>query len=177
MPEYNWIFTVTDFFTPEECQEWIAFAEREGFSDAPINTSFGPMMRPDIRNNRRVMVDDEDRAEELLRRASDYLPAKQGQWRLCGINERLRFYRYDVGQQFQWHYDGYFERVGGERSRLTFMVYLNDDFDGGHTSFESYAIQPQQGMALFFTHHLLHKGEPVTSGRKYVLRTDVMFRQ
>ena len=42
------------------------------------------------------------------------------------MNERLRFYRYDIGQQFDWHYDGYFERDNGERSYLTLMVYLND---------------------------------------------------
>jgi hypothetical protein len=26
-------------------------------------------------------------------------------------------------------------------------------------------------------HHILHKGQPVTAGRKYVLRTDVMYRR
>ena len=35
-------------------------------------------------------------------------------------------------------------------------------------------VKPRQGMALIFAHPLLHKGEPVVSGRKYVLRTDVM---
>ena len=133
-------------------------------------------MRPDIRNNQRVIVDEEDRAEDLFRRASDYLPKVQGDWQLAGINERLRFYRYDPAQLFEWHRDGYFERANRERSRTTFMIYLNDDFEGGQTSFDGCAIEPQQGMALFFDHQLLHKGEPVTSGRKYVLRTDVMFR-
>ena len=180
MPEYQWInddiFTVTDFFTPEECQEWIEFAETIGFSDAPINTGSGPMMRPDIRNNQRVMIDDMPRADELLRRSEEYLPKVQGHWRLAGVNERLRFYRYNVGQQFDWHFDGYFERESGERSRLTFMVYLNDDFDGGQTSFDNCVVEPQRGMALFFVHQIRHKGEPIRKGRKYVLRTDVMFR-
>ena len=26
-------------------------------------------------------------------------------WRAVGVNERLRFYRYDPGQQFDWHTD------------------------------------------------------------------------
>jgi len=30
-------------------------------------------------------------------------------------------------------------------------------------------------MALFFEHAIHHKGEPVLSGRKYVLRSDVMY--
>ena len=89
---------------------------------------------------------------------------------------RVDFYRYDVGQQFDWHYDGCYERPNGERSWLTFMIYLNGDFDGGQTAFENAAVEPDTGMALFFVHQVLHKGQPVTNGRKYVLRSDVMYR-
>jgi hypothetical protein len=32
-------------------------------------------------------------------------------------------------------------------------------------------------MALVFEHPVRHQGAPVTAGRKYVLRTDVMYRQ
>ncbi len=35
-------------------------------------------------------------------------------------------------------------------------------------------VVPRRGMALLFRHHLLHEGATVTSGRKYVLRSDVM---
>ena len=66
------------------------------------------------------------------------------------------------------------------------QVYLNEGFDsadstgadstGGETTFETQNIVPAQGMALFFLHHLAHKGQPVLAGRKYVLRTDVMYR-
>ena len=65
------------------------------------------------------------------------------------------------------------------------MIYLNDGFEGGATSFaelddrmrdeDRLTVNPRQGMALIFAHPLLHKGEPVVSGRKYVLRTDVMY--
>ena len=48
-----------------------------------------------------------------------------------GANERFRCYRYKPGQKFAAHYDGAFERDETERSLLTFMVYLNDDFEGG----------------------------------------------
>ena len=98
------------------------------------------------------------------------------------MNERLRFYRYDPGRQFDWHYDGCFERENGDRSFITYMIYLNEGFEGGETSFaetsatrRSFQIVPRTGLALFFDHPLLHKGEPVVRGRKYVLRTDVMY--
>jgi len=32
-------------------------------------------------------------------------------------------------------------------------------------------------MALIFRHKILHAGSAVTRGRKYVLRSDVMFRR
>ena len=57
------------------------------------------------------------------------------------------------------------------------MVYLNDGFSGGETAFEDVVIEPVKGMALFFIHQILHKGQPVTKGRKYVLRTDVMYKR
>ena len=36
-------------------------------------------------------------------------------------------------------------------------------------------VNPKEGTALFFVHSTHHKGEPVKIGRKYVLRTDVMY--
>lgn len=179
MPEYNFIsdeiFTVSDFLTRDECERYIQLAESRGFTDAPINTALGTEIRRDVRNNTRVMIDDPKLAAHLWSRAAEYVPAKLADSAPVGVNERLRFYRYEDGQQFNWHYDGYFERLNGERSRLTFMVYLNDGFEGGHTSFQEHSIAPRAGAALFFVHEILHKGQPVFKGRKYVLRTDVMY--
>jgi len=105
----------------------------------------------------------------------------------CGLNERLRFYRYAKGQRFRWHYDGCFPRRdgSGECSELTLIVYLNDGYKGGVTAFRTgrccERVRPEQGMALLFwhgRHHLSpeHEGSELFSGNKYVLRTDVMFR-
>jgi prolyl 4-hydroxylase len=58
------------------------------------------------------------------------------------------------------------------------MVYLNDDFAGGDTEFmDGPSVRPQKGAALLFLHPVLHQGAPVRSGRKYVLRRDVMYRR
>ena len=37
-------------------------------------------------------------------------------------------------------------------------------------------MRPEWGKALVFYHRQLHEGLPVVRGRKYVLRTDVMYR-
>lgn len=67
--------------------------------------------------------------------------------------------------------------LGTMLGQLTFMVYLNDDFVGGQTTIENVTVIPQTGRALFFIHAQLHKGQPVHRGRKYVLRTDVMYQR
>jgi len=179
MPEYEWItddiFTVSEFLEASECEDYVRLSESHGFGDAPISTSFGQLVMKDVRNNSRVMIDDPSLAQLVWERAAPYVPATLAGHRAIGVNERLRFYRYDLGQTFRWHRDGYFERANGERSRWTLMIYLNDDFEGGHTRFEEAIIRPVTGTALFFTHQLLHEGAMVTRGRKYVLRTDVMY--
>ena len=72
--------------------------------------------------------------------------------------------------------DGYYQRSNGEQSLLTFMLYLNEDFEGGETLFQNgVIIRPQTGMILVFRHTLYHEGAAVTRGRKYVLRSDIMF--
>ena len=183
------VFVVHDFLTPDECWHFIARGEAAGFGDAPINA--GParqVVRKDIRNNERVMIDDGQLARELWDRAQPLVPGRLGRWAAVGLNERLRFYRYDPGQRFAWHRDGAFYRDNGEQSHLTFMVYLNGDFEGGATEFNLrrmgmiqlddplLTVTPTAGKLLVFRHELLHQGALVMAGRKYVLRTDVMYR-
>jgi predicted 2-oxoglutarate/Fe(II)-dependent dioxygenase YbiX len=191
VPACHWlaedIATVDDLLSSDECDAYVRFSESVGYSDAPITTARGPVMAKEVRNNERVMVDDADRAAELWRRAAPLVPEHfGGHWRAVGLNERLRFYRYEVGQMFNWHYDGAFSRDSSEESHFTFMVYLNDDFEGGETVFARGArqmppnptlrVKPRKGQALLFHHPILHKGDTVSRGRKYVLRTDVMYR-
>ena len=184
------IFTVRGFLTPDECRAEIARAEAAGFGDAPISTLGGPVMLKEMRNNDRVMIDDHGTAARFWDRLRPFAPGQLGTgWVASGLNERFRYYRYDPGQRFHWHFDGYFERSPAERSRLTFMVYLNDGFAGGATEFNLRLgdglsaddpiarVVPEEGMALVFVHAVLHQGAEVTSGRKYVLRSDVMYRR
>ncbi|WP_257166722.1 2OG-Fe(II) oxygenase [Bradyrhizobium sp. SRS-191] len=188
MTELSWhadnIETISGFLSVAECDDYIRLGEQMGFEEA---TLFAPRGVKDYRNNDRVLLDDPERAQALYDRLAHHLaPSFQHRWTPVGLNERLRLYRYDVGQKFEWHRDGHFERDNGERSQLTFMVYLNDGFEGGGTSFcddtglmpdGPLRITPEQGMALLFHHPIMHRGDPVTHGRKYVLRTDVMYQR
>lgn len=169
------VYTIPDVLTPAECDELVAMTEAGGYGAAPINTMLGPELRPDVRNNKRYMVDDPAMAKRIWEKVENRIPPVVGGWRAAGLNERFRFYRYDIGEYFAPHLDGFFQRDNGECSYLTFMIYLNDDFEGGETVFNSISIKPRRGMALVFIHELLHEGAPVIKGRKYVLRSDVMF--
>jgi predicted 2-oxoglutarate/Fe(II)-dependent dioxygenase YbiX len=169
------VFTISDVLTPEQCRELIAATEAIGYETAPITTALGFVHRPDIRNNTRVIVDDVERAGALWESVRGEIPRFLRGRQAIGLNERFRFYRYDPGERFAPHRDGSYRRPNGEESRLTFMVYLNEGFGGGETKFGETSVTPTQGMALVFEHQLLHEGAAVTAGRKYVLRTDVMY--
>jgi hypothetical protein len=173
------LFVVHDFLSPAECDRLIVHSEQLGYTDAPISTMAGFLMRKDVRDNLRVMVDDPELAAQWWDRAKEVVVSEWFGWKAVGLNERFRFYRYDVGQRFAPHTDGYFERPNGDRSHFTFMVYLNGGFEGGATAFHQSQVQvvPEPGKALGFYHRLLHEGMPVVRGRKYVLRTDVMYRR
>ena len=182
------LFVIHDFLSPDECMYYVALSESVGYGDAPITTAGGFVMRKDIRNNDRVIHDDPKLATQMWERLKPHFPDRVQFWVPCGLNERWRFYRYDPGQQFDWHFDGAYERSPLERSAFTFMIYLMGNVAGGATEFNMRSrggvqnddpivrVQPQAGMALVFPHKILHRGAPVADGRKYVMRTDVMCR-
>ncbi|MGE0707928.1 MAG: 2OG-Fe(II) oxygenase [Planctomycetota bacterium] len=177
----HWVYTVDGVLDAAECREWIARTEALGYGAAPITTWLGPVMRPEVRDNTRVMLDDPAVADWLWGRLQPWVPAQLDGEVAVGLNERLRFYRYEPGQKFDWHTDGYFRRDAREASKLTVLLYLGEGCEGGATEFASFLevgpVRPEPGRALVFLHPIEHRGAPVRAGRKYVMRTDVMYRE
>jgi hypothetical protein len=85
--------------------------------------------------------------------------------------------KYKPGDYFNWHSD----LTGGFATQriATMIMYLNDDFEGGRTCFLNPAIQiqPRRGSALVYyytpTEPLVHCGEAVVSGTKFILNAFV----
>lgn len=174
------VVTLDDVLSPAECAVLIARIEAAGPTVAPITTHRGFELRPDLRNNTRVMFDDPALAALVFERIRASVPERlETDWVSCGANERLRCYRYEPGQYFAPHFDGCFRRSPTEESLLTLMVYLNDCPGGGATNFIDLerSVKPKPGRALLFNHHVLHEGAVVTSGLKYAVRSDVMYRR
>jgi hypothetical protein len=120
------------------------------------------------------------------------------------LNPCFRLCKYNPSGHFGPHYDGdYVIDPIHHRSLKTFMIYLNPSgehegggFVGGETNFSSShdlyfdserqiycspsesifaSLAAEKGDCLVFDHHILHEGAQVKSGRKYIMRSDVMY--
>ena len=101
--------------------------------------------------------------------------------------EPPQIFHYALGQEIKPHYDGLYDQLhpyGPEGTyqgdRLaTFLMYLNDDYDGGDLEFVKvgYSYKGKAGDGIFFASmregkpdsQSLHGARPVTRGEKYIL--------
>jgi predicted 2-oxoglutarate/Fe(II)-dependent dioxygenase YbiX len=181
----NGAYTIPHVLGELECAAMIEKVEAIGFAPATVSLATGPQLMTGIRNNDRVKFHDPELAQLLETRLEDIIRNDDARARL---NERFAVYRYDPGQRFKRHQDGVIKTDDGlEMSRQTVLIYLNDDCEGGETVFSDLdrsgskikfletPVTPRTGMALIFEHEMWHEGKPVTAGRKYVLRTDILY--
>lgn len=201
--------SINNVFTETECDDLIKRSEEAGYEEALVNVGRGRQQKiKDVRNSDRCIIDDPELAETIWQRVRSAIETvgdeekqaanlhkvidhrrdcsyqSRNMWAV-GLNERLRFLRYDPGQYFKPHSDGSFFRQRGERygeqSFVTLQLYLNEGFLGGETTFlgdddsMSIPFTPKTGSVLLFDHTLCHEGSLLTKGRKYVIRTDVMY--
>jgi hypothetical protein len=114
---------------------------------------------------------------------SKLLTIADGAWPPSAIDPRNDSYIYDSSPP-----------EAKQSSLFTFLIYLNDEFEGGETTFflpsskegtmNAYPVKPIQGSVALFPHgetegSLLHEGTGVRKGKepsaKYVIRTDVLY--
>lgn len=218
-PVFPRCFLLRNVLSPAECEDMIRVTERLGYED--IKTGV-------LNNNAWLtwVLDELSVEKPLFERCREHLPAAVSgpdagtlsPRRLSGLNPRARFYRYlpNDFETFKPHRDdpnpgagfvgarAFHWDLDGERaSLLTFLLYLNDDFAGGETTFNlggdsDVAVRPVQGSVLVFPQTArfddsdaerarafaaspLHEGSRVRRRRegasrpKYVLRSDVLY--
>lgn len=190
----KYIRFIENILTPQECQELINFSEHNGFDKATINIGGTQRVVSEARNHDRCIIDDSDLVNTLWQRIrlvcsdtelSQSIFHSNQEGVAIGLNERMRILRYDPGAYFAPHYDGSYVRSTdkfGQRSLLTAQFYLNEGYAGGSTRFlnernesQYYEVIPKVGSVLIFEHDIFHEGAELFSGRKYSLRTDVMY--
>lgn len=191
--------------TLSECSNVIAAAQTVGFTpDAPIMSS-----REDssVLAHNFYWIIDKSFAASIWQRVKHHVP-EQVDGRLArGLNRRFRVYRYVPGAEYRCHIDGAWPPSGidpttdayiydaspanaKQSSLYTFLLYLNDDFEAGETTFfmpsindevmNAYPVKPVTGAAAIFPHGqakgaLLHEGSGVKTGAKYIIRTDILY--
>lgn len=96
-----------------------------------------------------------------------------------GINtkswrEGIQILQYEKSQEYKFHHDAATRQEQKEYHRkISVIVYLNDGFKGGGTSFVHKTYKPQPGYALIFPSNWCypHAGQVVEEGRKRVAVT------
>ncbi|KAE8446070.1 hypothetical protein EG329_012578 [Mollisiaceae sp. DMI_Dod_QoI] len=198
-----------DVLTSDECEQIIAAAEMIGFTpDAPIRAEGEEIS---ILAHNFYWIVDTGFCAKLWARVAALVPENLGGKKVRGLNRRFRVYRYVPGAEYRAHIDGAWPPSGIDQvkdtyiydssppdakqsSLFTFLIYLNDEFDAGETTFflpsaregsmNAYSIKPIQGSVAMFPHgetegSLLHEGTGVRQGSKpsakYVIRTDVLY--
>ena len=170
------ISVVENFWTSERCDEFISKSESIGYEPAMVQTESGQKLVEHVRNNQRILFTDFELAENIWNDIKNFVNPKLGKTKAIGLNEMFRFYKYEKNQEFKKHRDQSYIRNEFESSYYTMMIYLNDNFVGGETTFGSLKIKPKKGSCLIFFHDLEHEGTKLTLGEKYILRTDIMYR-
>ncbi|PLB48699.1 hypothetical protein P170DRAFT_436465 [Aspergillus steynii IBT 23096] len=193
----------TNILSTDECQAIIAAGESVNFlPDAPFRGD-GDMS---ILAHNFYWVVDMAFHDLLWSRIAPHVPQTINGRRARGLNRRFRVYRYVPGAEYRCHIDGAWPPSGilpddtyvydaspednKQSSMYTFLLYLNDEFEGGETTFfipgvregvlNAYPLRPVMGAVALFPHGesngaLLHEGTSVTKGAKYIIRSDVEY--
>eukprot|EP01033_Poteriospumella_lacustris_P007967 gene7967-5733_t len=134
---------IDNILSQEECARWIAETEARGYEQALLNVGGGQqILVTEVRKSLRCTVTDFDRVAELWQRVQPFLPEPlvfRDEYIPRELNELLRFLRYDPGDYFRPHMDGSFVHPADhphadDRSFMTMFLYLNEGYEGGHTS-------------------------------------------
>lgn len=192
-----------NLLSPAECKAIISAGEAINFiPDAPLREDNDISI---LAHNFYWIVDTTFH-DALWSRLAPSVPASMDGRLARGLNRRFRVYRYVPGAEYRCHIDGAWPPSGilpGDKyvydgspaekrqsSLFTLLIYLNDEFEGGETTFfvpaardrtlNAYPVRPVMGGAAVFPHGdvrgaLLHEGTGVRRGAKYIIRTDVEY--
>lgn len=158
------------------CDAIIKYAVRaRDWSDASISEEHNGVHSAAVRPEYRVAQSFSPSARSRIKREFDaklnslIKPFIRRVWRVdLSAHSGTHIVRYSPGGFYVTHADAGEDLMN---RYFTVLCYLNEDFDGGQTSFPSlgWRITPKKGMAVIFPSTYLHRAEPVMTGQKYIL--------
>lgn len=173
------VFILRNLMSKSECNKIIHESEKYGYGETHYVKEY--------RGNLRLITMDETLSIVLFSRLMCFMPKTINKsWKLCGLNECFRMSKYHAGDQFMKHVDDFHKINNFKQSFFTINIYLNDNYNGGHTRFYNNngklvaSIKAKQGDCLIFLQPLLanlqHDGEVVLDGIKYLMRSDIIYK-
>lgn len=123
--EKHGVYTFPDFLSDEECR-----AYRELVYNPPSGAAH--FTNSGIFQNKKWV--DKELADLFYSKIQTFVEPSDLAIR---ANNLIMTGNYEPGQQFNIHTDTglFYDRANKEKSRWTLLIYLNDDFEGGHTIF------------------------------------------
>jgi predicted 2-oxoglutarate/Fe(II)-dependent dioxygenase YbiX len=183
---HDHVFLLENILTDHECDEIIFASEDAGFKIAGIYTDESDdktIVDTNKRRSQRCILDSAEFANRLWGRIQHAVIPRLPMGLVAKrLNERLRILKYTPGDMFVMHRDGnYMTPNMSEISQYTVLVYLNDEYEGGFTTYYNSAgeagvpVIPKKGSVVIQHQSCLHCVPPLISGIKYAMRTEVMY--
>tara|TARA_R110000803_G_scaffold2472_11_gene8445 strand:+ start:1488 stop:2165 length:678 start_codon:yes stop_codon:yes gene_type:complete len=173
----HFVSTYKNFFSKEECTEWIDFFKKQNklvqsrqdhegaLTIHKKDNSYTLGLKPSDKKR------NEDFGEKLMNFFQDYMEINPG---LLGSSFGISGIKIQETKPSGGYHVWHAEQCSMEPERaVVFTVYLNDIKKGGETEFldQSYRLSPKQGtLCLFpasYTH--LHRGNPPLKKTKYII--------
>lgn len=219
----NNAFVIHNVFTVEECHRLRALIDERDRdilqnqeNDVVLETS---STQPKVRDSKRLYATSEKFSQQIFQRLLPVLRqlgldcvectfnneqaftqnglGMRGKWHVQHLKPELSLIKYSSGGHFAPHYDADdIVDPFNHRSLKSVLMYLNDDYVGGETSFvlehdlyfdkqlQIYCtpvdsifklFKAQIGDCLIFDHKMLHEGRFVSEGSKYIIRSDLFY--
>lgn len=164
----HWIYT--DIFTPEACDIIIKTYTQEIIETLPPVIGGGEgTIDKEIRNVERVMLPVYKDIGGRLAAAGFAANNRAWKFNITHSNQG-EFLKYPAGGRYTSHVDTFLNH-SDETRKLTVLVFLNDDFEGGkfylQDGHERYYPPQAKGTVIVFPSFLLHGVEDIISGTRY----------
>ncbi|EDM78880.1 WD40 repeat protein [Plesiocystis pacifica SIR-1] len=118
-------------------------------------------------------------ALRLFYRLEAILPETIGEAQLSGLKPLMRCVHLSAGEATTTHREPLRACPDGQISALSFILFLNDAFEGGSVEFPgvSRSVDPRAGRVVVFANDLLHTDALVTAGDRFTLEGEVFYTQ